>query len=45
MSEMWQKYLKTNDIESLAKASERAPFFGQKKMSIEIAKKLREKKE
>ena len=44
MSEMWQKYLKTNDIENLAKASERAPFFGQKEMSIEIAKKLRENK-
>ena len=45
MSEMWQKYLKTNDLENLAKASERAPFFGQKEMSLEIAKKLREKKE
>ena len=44
MSEMWEKYLKTNDIENLAKASERAPFFGQKEMSIEIAKKLRENK-
>ena len=45
MSEMWQKYLKTNELENLAKASERAPFFGQKEMSLEIAKKLREKKE
>ena len=45
MREMWQKYLKTNDLENLAKASERAPFFGQKEMSLEIAKKLREKKE
>ena len=45
MNEMWKKYLKTNDIEYLAKASEKAPFFGQKEMSIEIAKKLRGKKE
>ena len=44
MNEMWEKYLKTNDIENLAKASEKAPFFGQKEMSIEIAKKLREMK-
>ena len=44
MNEMWEKYLKTNDIENLAKASERAPFFGQKEMSIEIAKKLRKMK-
>ena len=45
MNEMWEKYIITNDIENLAKASERAPFFGQKEMSLEIAKKLREKKE
>ena len=29
MSEIWQRYNETNDMEFLAKACEEAPFFGK----------------
>ena len=41
MSEIWQRYNETNDMEFLAKACEEAPFFGQKEMAFEIARILR----
>ena len=41
MEEMWKNYSKTKNIEYLAKASEMAPFFGQKEISLEIGKLLR----
>ena len=41
MSEFWKKYNATKDVEFLAKACEEAPFFGQKEMALEIARKLR----
>ena len=41
MQSLWKKYLKTKDINFLAKACEQAPFFGQKEMGKEIAKILR----
>ena len=41
MSEIWKKYNATKDVEFLAKACEEAPFFGQKEMSLEIARILR----
>jgi hypothetical protein len=41
MSEFWKQYNATRDIEFLAKACEEAPFFGQKKMALEIARILR----
>ena len=41
MSEIWEKYSATKDIEFLAKACEEAPFFGQKEMAFEIARILR----
>ena len=44
MKEMWDNYKVTNDIEYLARACEEAPFFGQSKMSLEIATKLRQLK-
>ena len=45
MSEIWEQYNATKDIEFLAKACEEAPFFGQKKMAYEIARILRSVKE
>jgi hypothetical protein len=42
MESLWEKYLKTKDVNFLAKACEEAPFFGQKEMGKEIAKILRE---
>ena len=42
MKEMWDSYKVTNDIEYLARACEKAPFFGQSEMSLEIAMKLRQ---
>ena len=41
MSEIWQRYNEKNDMEFLAKACEKAPFFGQKEMAFEIARILR----
>ena len=41
MREIWKQYLSTKDIEFLAKACEKAPFFGQKEMAFEIARILR----
>ena len=41
MSEIWQRYNETKDMEFLAKACEEAPFFGQKEMAFEIARILR----
>ena len=41
MAEIWKQYNATNDVEFLAKASEEAPFFGQKEMAFEIARILR----
>ena len=41
MLSLWQKYLDTKDINYLAEACEKAPFFGQRKMGKEIAKILR----
>ena len=41
MSEIWQRYNETNDMEFLAKACEEAPFFGQKEMGKEISKILK----
>ena len=41
MSEIWQRYNETNDMEFLAKACEEAPFFGQKELAFEIARILR----
>lgn len=37
----WRMYQETGDVEPLAEACERAPFFGQPEMAKEIAKKLR----
>ena len=45
MQSLWKEYLKTKDINFLAKACEKAPFFGQKEMGKEIAKILREFKQ
>lgn len=45
MQSLWEKYLKTKDVNFLAKACEEAPFFGQKEMGKEIAKILREFKQ
>ena len=44
MSEIWEQYSATKDIELLAKACEEAPFFGQKEMAFEIAQILRSAK-
>ena len=44
MQSLWKEYLKTKDINFLAKAREKAPFFGQKEMGKEIAKILRKNK-
>ena len=44
MSEIWEQYSVTKDIEFLAKACEEAPFFGQKEMAFEIARILRSTK-
>ena len=41
MSEIWEQYNVTKDIELLAEACEKAPFFGQKEMAFEIARILR----
>ena len=41
MSEIWEQYKNTKDIEFLAKACEEAPFFGQEEMALEIARILR----
>ena len=41
MSEIWQQYSVTKDLEFLALACEEAPFFGQKEMAFEIARILR----
>ena len=41
MSEIWEQYNATRDVEFLAKACEEAPFFGQKEMAFEIARILR----
>ena len=41
MNEIWKKYNATKDVEFLAKACEKAPFFGQKEMALEIARILR----
>ena len=41
MSEIWKQYNATKDVEFLAKACEEAPFFGQKKLALEIARILR----
>lgn len=41
MCESWKQYCATKDIEFLAKGCEVAPFFGQKKMALEIARILR----
>ena len=41
MSEIWNKYNASKDVEFLAKACEEAPFFGQKEMAFEIARILR----
>ena len=40
MSEIWQRYNETNDMEFLAKACEEAPFW-TKEMAFEIARILR----
>ena len=45
MSEIWNKYNATKDVEFLAKACEEAPFFGQEEMALEIARILRLVKE
>ena len=44
MAELWDLYLKSGDVEYLAKAADKAPFFGQKEMSKEIGKILRSKR-
>lgn len=44
MQSLWKDYLKTKDINFLAEACEKAPFFGQKEMGKEIAKILRKTK-
>ena len=44
MSEIWEQYSASKDIEFLAKACEEAPFFGQKEMAFEIARILRSAK-
>ena len=44
MSEIWEQYSASKDIEFLAKACEEAPFFGQKEMALEIARILRSSK-
>ena len=41
MVEIWKQYSETKDVEFLAKACEKAPFFGQKEMAFEIARILR----
>ena len=41
MSVLWKKYLETKDVKYLAQACEKAPFFGQKQMGIEISKILK----
>jgi len=44
MGEIWKQYNITKDIELLAQACEKAPFFGQKEMAREIARILRSAK-
>lgn len=41
MLSLWKKYLDTKDINYLAQACEKAPFFGQKEMGKEIGRILR----
>ena len=41
MDEIWKQYKVTKDVEFLAKACEKAPFFGQEEMAFEIARILR----
>ena len=42
---LWNKYLNTKDMEYLAEACEKAPFFGQKEMAKEIGRILRKNKQ
>ena len=44
MGGIWKQYTNTKDIELLAQACEKAPFFGQKEMAREIARILRSAK-
>ena len=38
---LWKKYLETKNLNYLAEACEKAPFFGQEEMGKEIGKVLR----
>jgi hypothetical protein len=41
MQDLWKKYLETKNLNYLAEACEKAPFFGQEDMGKEIGKILR----
>tara|TARA_B100000900_G_C20360075_1_gene625948 strand:+ start:396 stop:551 length:156 start_codon:yes stop_codon:yes gene_type:complete len=41
MKNLWIKYQKTKDLKFLIEACENAPFFGNPKMGMEIAKILK----
>lgn len=41
MKNLWNKYQQTKDLKFLIEACENAPFFGNPKMGIEIARILK----